>query len=377
MKKCAAILFFFLILNSAILAQVGINTTNPRSTLHILAGDSDTPAGIIAPRQSLQQLLDKSESYTSLQAGAFVYVNNVDGQTDAKTANITKIGYYYFDGNLWQQFSSSDSTNSWSFLGDDISETHGENYLGTNNDSDLVFKTNSEEQMAILSNGNIGVGMLEPTNKLHIKSADAPIKLEGLEETFSTAINPILSTSEGVWRMGSYPKVALVPSDVGTIIVSNGELIIAQEIQVLMSKDFSFSAMAASSTPIPIGNLTNKIIDTGNYFVSDETSNSFQVEYDGVYAIVINAQINTVDNTQPYIGLWNNTDSKWEVGVNDIYSSFQDKQQTYTLESSLPLSKDKTYSFRIHNTKAGSIPWESRGYTGGGPISFYSVKRLK
>lgn len=375
--------FFSIFISATIHAQVGINTTDPATTLEVSAGSSgDLPVGIIAPHQSLQQLLDRSEGYTSYQVGAFVYVNSIDAETDAKTANITKVGYYYFDGSLWQPFSSSDNKGGWSLLGNEISTTHGENYLGTNNDADLVFKTNSTEQMTILANGNVGVGVSDPTNKLHVKASTDPVRIEGLGESTSTGDRPIVVGDDGILKKGDFPIVDIVPDDIGTAIALNGKIIVAQEITVLMTKDFSFPL--SGQTPNVIGNLTNVIIDNHNSFKSDATSNSFTVDADGVYLITINVQLKDLAGTgYPVVGVWcdncpsnvvGNPIGSWVARVSDFANT---DLQTYTLITAINMYKDNTYSFRVAGSAPGSIPWESRGYTGGGPISFYSVKRLK
>ena len=83
---------------------------------------------------------------------------------------------------------------------------------------------------------------------------------------------------------------------------------------------------------------------------------------------------------QPVIGIWCNTaevgypDGKWVARVNDVAAS---ALQTYTLITAINMYASKTYSFRVAGAAAGTIPWKSSGYTGEGPISFYSLKRLR
>ncbi|MCD1116037.1 hypothetical protein [Chryseobacterium turcicum] len=80
-------------------AQVGINTSNPKSTLHVQKKADLTYAdGIIPPRTSRDSLRQKNSAYGAAQNGAIVYVTDVTtGTTDSKTANISSTGLYIFD----------------------------------------------------------------------------------------------------------------------------------------------------------------------------------------------------------------------------------------------------------------------------------------
>ncbi|MBD8349228.1 hypothetical protein [Dysgonomonas sp. HGC4] len=140
MKK--KILFILLLLTVMFRAnaQVGINTENPKATLDVSAAKTDgtTAEGIIAPKLSLQQLVVKDAKYTADQVGTIVYVNDISGTVSTKTANIKKVGYYYFDGTLWKSFDQG-----WGLTGN--SGTDGAvNFLGTIDDKDLVFKRGNQ-----------------------------------------------------------------------------------------------------------------------------------------------------------------------------------------------------------------------------------------
>ena len=93
-------------------AQVGVNTETPKTTFHIVPTKTDgsTAEGIIAPNLSRAQLIGKDTRYNADQRGAIVYVTVADGTVSTKTTNIDKPGYYYFDGSLWQPFTSGSVT---------------------------------------------------------------------------------------------------------------------------------------------------------------------------------------------------------------------------------------------------------------------------
>lgn len=99
-------------------SQVGINTENPKTTLHVVPTKTDgtTPEGIIAPNLTRAQLIAKDGKYDSDQKGAMVYVTDISGTLTTKTAKVTSAGYYYFDGAVWQAFtggSASSASEPW------------------------------------------------------------------------------------------------------------------------------------------------------------------------------------------------------------------------------------------------------------------------
>lgn len=103
MKKIFIITFGILFHVLTTNAQVGINTTEPKASLDIQAQNLDgtTAEGLIVPRLTLAQLKGKDPKYGADQTGALVYVTNVTGGTTTKTARVTDIGYYSFNGTIW------------------------------------------------------------------------------------------------------------------------------------------------------------------------------------------------------------------------------------------------------------------------------------
>ena len=93
-------------------AQVGVNTNQPKSTLDVHAKrssdgsieDKSKHIGIQAPRVSRLELTDTTATYGSDQTGAIIYITDVSAGTAAGARiNIDTIGYYYFDGSVWQK----------------------------------------------------------------------------------------------------------------------------------------------------------------------------------------------------------------------------------------------------------------------------------
>jgi len=94
---------------SPLKAQVTIGAqTPPHSTLEVvkLAAGNATPDGIIAPQLSGADLAAADAKYGADQNSALVYATSASpdaGVAGAKTTNVTKAGYYYYDGtnNVW------------------------------------------------------------------------------------------------------------------------------------------------------------------------------------------------------------------------------------------------------------------------------------
>ena len=103
MKK-KIILLGTLIISGVAFSQVGIDTDTPKATLDIKASPTSTTKidGLIAPRLKGSELKTNDTKYASDQDGAIVYVTEAlaSANTSPKTANVTSIGYYYFDKTL-------------------------------------------------------------------------------------------------------------------------------------------------------------------------------------------------------------------------------------------------------------------------------------
>ncbi|OXA93143.1 hypothetical protein [Flavobacterium hercynium] len=183
--------------------------------------------------------------------------------------------------------------------------------------------------------------------------------------------------SNGPGEAPAWQELPVVPESTGTVIVAGGKFIVAQEIIVQMSADFSGPALSGSSTPLLIGNLNNKVIDNSNTYNGNDKTNSFRVLTDGIYQIDMNLQLATASGTVPAIGLWNDTLRTWVARVNDYFYAPFDKFQTTTLMTSVELSPAYVYSFRIGNKAPFTIKQLSGGETGKGPVTQVSVKRLR
>jgi hypothetical protein len=127
MKNCIKITL--LLSSTTIFAQVGragINTTTPKTTLDV-NGKTDTSGnllstdvtGLQAPRLTRTELTAKGNAlYGTDQKGALVYITDISGgDAVSQRVNVSAIGYYYFDGALWQKMTSGTRLTDWAKFG--------------------------------------------------------------------------------------------------------------------------------------------------------------------------------------------------------------------------------------------------------------------
>lgn len=97
----------------SVFSQIGVHTANPKATLDVVAMPNNLTKidGIIAPRLDKVELKAKDNLYTLEQKGVIVYVTGATASSSSKTVNVTAPGYYYFDGTVWQGFTSKEPWN--------------------------------------------------------------------------------------------------------------------------------------------------------------------------------------------------------------------------------------------------------------------------
>lgn len=132
--------FMFLLVGLYGYSQVGVGTSAPDSTLDIVAanptGASTTVDGILIPRVDRQ----RAQSMTGTLTSTMVYVNSIATGTATGTAiNITSIGFYFYDGTVWQKIATGGSSN-WTLTGN-AGTIPGTNFIGTTDDTDFRIKT--------------------------------------------------------------------------------------------------------------------------------------------------------------------------------------------------------------------------------------------
>lgn len=94
------------------LAQVGVNTDDPKSTMQIdgQASVASVADGLIVPRLTRAQLYAKDAVYQTAQNGALVFVTELNGSAIGKVVNVTTIGLHYYDAPLQKWFNVKNSS---------------------------------------------------------------------------------------------------------------------------------------------------------------------------------------------------------------------------------------------------------------------------
>ncbi|PWW20389.1 hypothetical protein [Chryseobacterium sp. AG844] len=97
-------------------SQVGINTASPKTTLDVsatrdtsgLITNNSQTFGLQAPRLTRAELTANTATYGINQTGALIYITDVTGgDATGQRINVTAMGYYYFDGTVWQRLTQA------------------------------------------------------------------------------------------------------------------------------------------------------------------------------------------------------------------------------------------------------------------------------
>jgi len=191
-KSC----IFLVLLPIFSLAQVGVNTTTPRAMLDI----SSTNNGVLIPRVALASATDivnvVDPQGGALETSTLVY----NTATSGISPNNVMPGFYYWNGMRWMALGG---TTDWTLNGNAaittpaIPAVYGtsaigaaENFIGTTDNNDVTFATNTIERMRIVNtSGNVGIGIANPTRKLEVNVANSGGTGIYSENTFAGGID--------------------------------------------------------------------------------------------------------------------------------------------------------------------------------------------
>ncbi|ANF49791.1 hypothetical protein A0O34_04205 [Chryseobacterium glaciei] len=170
MKNIIIICLLF-VANSVSFAQIGVNTTDPKSTFDInaknITGTSGTAEGILIPRVDR----GRAQSMTGVQVSTMIYVNDTSTGTQAGRAiNIDEVGYYKFDGTSWLKFDTDKSMY-------DIDGTLLENRVVNQGANTLAFNTTTTNGFSVdgttfsidAINNKVGIGTSAPAHNVDIE----------------------------------------------------------------------------------------------------------------------------------------------------------------------------------------------------------------
>jgi trimeric autotransporter adhesin len=147
------VFFLFIITNSA-MAQVGINTANPKAQLEIQSSDQANPSaidGILIPKVDVFPAVNPNLD----QDGMMVYLTTLSGTNEP--------GFYYWDNtnSVWKGIGNG---NGWSLTGNTGTDSTI-NFIGTTDDTNVIFKRNNIQAGLLDTNTtSFGVFALAPTS---------------------------------------------------------------------------------------------------------------------------------------------------------------------------------------------------------------------
>ena len=214
--------FFIIVLFSTFystLAQVGINTPNPKALLEIKSSSETSPTitdGLIIPKVNVFP----TSNPTIAQQGMIIYLKNTAG-TDLP-------GFYYwnFPTLNWIPIGNNDAL-SWSLTGNSGTNATN-NFIGTTDSQPIVFKTNNIARMRITStNGNVGINSAIPSEKLdvtgnlRISGAFMPNNIAGTDDKVLLSSGPGVAPVWSPFKFGNVNATTEISKYFGFLVITS------------------------------------------------------------------------------------------------------------------------------------------------------------
>lgn len=249
--------------------RVGINTENPKATLHIAASadDATTLDGVIPPILTGNQLATKT--YTLEQTGTIIYSSAAADVLSGQVINVSSPGYYYFDGLVWQKMISGNE--GWLTKGN-LGTNEANNYLGTNDDQNLVFRRNGILAGSIRSTEtSFGVNSMPLTSTS--SGANSAFGFGALKSQITGIYNSafgaeaLTSLTSGLNNasFGGYAGYAITSGQNNTLLgTSAGQALTSSNYNVAVGGSALRNATTGYKNTV-IGRLGGKEITTGGY----------------------------------------------------------------------------------------------------------------
>ena len=188
------VLSSILFLSTYNFAQQNVSISDISTTPHAssVLDISSSTKGLLIPRVALTSINVSTPIGSAPLTSLLVY----NTATAGTAPNNVTPGYYYWDGTKWCRFDTGNNVGDWKLLGN-AGTNVSDNFLGTTDNVDLVFRTNNAEKVRVLSGGNVGIGEINPQRLLHMKGTAGNVALRLENSTAGARTFDIQSTNGG------------------------------------------------------------------------------------------------------------------------------------------------------------------------------------
>ncbi len=159
MKPLLLCLIFLGIFHVSLGQSLAVNTDGSAAHSSAILDIKSSDKGVLIPRMTKAQRQNISSPLT----GLLVFQNAPDSS-----------GFYYYTGSGWDWINNPNPPKTWSISGNTGLDA-SQHFLGTTDNTDLVFRTFNQELMRIRPDGTVGIGNADPRYTLDINYETAAI----------------------------------------------------------------------------------------------------------------------------------------------------------------------------------------------------------
>lgn len=360
-KKISLIISFVFITANAF-SQVGINTESPKATLDVKSLGGDYPDGIIVPYLTKTELNDKADVYGADQEGTIVYVNDALGETLAKTTNVAKKGFYYFDGIVWRGLTANVSS-PWNVQGTtDMATENTQNIYQTGSVS-VGNKTELPSNVTFGVDGNSSFSDLVKIGKdttfntsaqINLVDKDKGILINRVALTNKDIKAPVVNAVDGmlVYNTTDNEATGLTPGLYYWYI----EEWVKIQYKVPQASSLSLVNLKTSCTSIiQSANTTDKgtLMDMGDIEIQEDGAYAFSFR---LYGSVTSKPTNNPTMICYYIALLANGKLA-DTAEMDIIPGINVNAMTYTIVLAGNFKAGDILTFKLSHNQSTNYPW--------------------
>lgn len=293
----------------------GTNTPAPSSVVDMVS----TNKGALLPRIALTSVTDVATILAP--ANALTVFNTATAGTGI--AAVTP-GYYYYSTADTKWIRLSSSADAWQVKGN-VGTIRGTNFIGTNDNNDLMFKTNGKYRMHLESNGGLAIG----DSTLVYNYQFGGVRVNYYNDNAATGLTTAPNT--GISNILDTRIKAGTPSTGSVRSLSTRLTVTADSGATRPSGDMTGASIFAYRTPSngntdgtgTISSITGLWISTGNNTGASGTTG----DYFGVNLEPVNGGSGTVTNfygyyMKPFASNTGTVTNKYGVYINNDFTNY-------------------------------------------------------